>query len=266
MTNESYAAGTARLQALIVEDEWPAREYLVELLLASHRVEVVAAVASSDEARQALGPGGVQVDVAFVDIHLATSGGPEGGLALVREFAGRPGAPLFVLATALKQHAIEAYALDVVDYLLKPFDRQRVEECLTRVARRRFRPVADRPPARVVARSNKGLVFLRPEEVWAFEVSDRLTFVHVASARFDIDLSLAAIELVLGSGWLRPHRNWLVNIGHVRALERDEVGLSLVVGGRAGDAGEGFRVPVSRDKAQSVRDTLLDGTTGIRRS
>jgi DNA-binding LytR/AlgR family response regulator len=226
---------------------------------------VVAAVATSDEARQALGPGGVEVDVAFIDIHLATSGGPEGGMDLVREFAGKPGAPLFVLCTALKQHAIEAFALDVVDYLLKPFDKRRVQECLERVARRRPEPARPRPPTRIVARSHKGLVFLRPEDVWAFEVSERLTFVHAGQVRLDIDLSLCAIEAVLGTGWLRPHRNWLVRLDQVRALERDDLGLSLVVGGSSGDPGEPLRVPVSRDKAQSVRDALLEGATGIRR-
>jgi len=93
------------IRALIVEDEWPAREYLVELLLETGKVEVVAAVASADEARMALGPDGVEVDVAFVDINLASSAGREAGLAIVRDLAGRPGAPMFVLATALPQHA-----------------------------------------------------------------------------------------------------------------------------------------------------------------
>jgi DNA-binding LytR/AlgR family response regulator len=82
------------LRALIVEDEWPAREYLVELLLATGDVDVVAAVASADEARRALGPDDVQVDVAFVDINLASSAGREAGPAIVRELAGQDGAPL----------------------------------------------------------------------------------------------------------------------------------------------------------------------------
>ena len=58
MTEQRRAA---LLRALVIEDEWPAREYLVELLLATGEVEVVAAVASAAEARQALGPGGIEV-------------------------------------------------------------------------------------------------------------------------------------------------------------------------------------------------------------
>ena len=252
------------MSALIVEDEWPAREYLVELLLASRAVDVVAAVATADEARQALGPDGIEVEVAFVDINLATSTECDAGLAIVRDFAGTKGAPLFVLATALRKHAIEAFDLDAVDYLLKPFSEARVRECLVRVARRRSR-AGSVAPTRVVARSKRGLVFLRRNEAWAFEASERLTFVHCAAGRFDVDLSLAAIEATLGEGWVRVHRNWIVNVEHVTALERDELGNVLVLAATVGDEAESVRVPIARDKVQRVREILLDGATGLRR-
>jgi two-component system, LytTR family, response regulator LytT len=257
----SEQPASTRLRALVVEDEWPAREYLVELLLATHEVEVVAAVASASEARQALGPDGIEVEVAFVDINLASSG-EEAGLDLVRELAGGKAAPLFVMATALKQHAAEAFDLDVVDYLLKPFSDERIRACVARIARRRVRRSGT---TRIVARSKRGLVFLQPSEAWAFEASERLSYVHGQAGRFDVDLSLAAIELGLGSGWLRVHRNWLVNHAHVNALERDELGSTLVVGGSLGAESGNLRVPIARDKLQSVRDVLLAGATGIRR-
>lgn len=263
MTGSAPLAASC-LRALIVEDEWPAREYLMELLLGSGAVEVVAAVATSEEAQQALSPGGVEVDVAFVDINLATSGGREAGLAIARQFSGSPGAPLFVMATALPQHAVEAFHLDVVDYLLKPFSEERVQECVTRVARRRSRWRVG-APARVVARSKQGLVFFGQSQVWAFEASERLTFVHGAAGRFDVDLSLAAIEATFREGWLRVHRNWVVNVDQITALERDDLGRVLVLGGMNGDPRSGLRVPVARDKVQGVREILLQGATGIRR-
>ena len=258
----SDPGSAARLRALVVEDEWPAREYLVELLLATRQVEVVAAVASAAEARQALGPDGIEVEVAFVDINLVSSDGDEAGLHLVRELAGSPGAPLFVMATALKHHASEAFDLDVVDYLLKPFSEERVRACVARIARRRVRRAG---ATRVVARSKRGLVFLQPSEVWAFEASERLSYVHGQTGRFDVDLSLAAIEASLGPGWLRVHRNWVVNREHVKALERDELGSTLVLGGAVVAEAGNLRVPIARDKVQMVRDLLLVGATGIRR-
>ena len=257
------------LRALVVEDEWAARNYLVEMLHTSGQAVVVAAVATLAEAQQALAPGGIVVDVAFVDIHLGHAQGDkadeadEAGMHLVRALAGRPGAPLFVLATALSQHAVEAYALGVADYLLKPIHEDRVMECLVRL-QQRLAPTAPRSvPDRVVARSKKGLVLFARDEVWAFEAAERLMFVHTARGRFDIDLSLAAIEASRGSEFLRVHRQWLVHTLHVRAIENEDGETVVVVG--AEPPGE-LRVPVARERRGAVRDLLLHGATGLRRS
>ncbi len=255
-------APEAKLRALVVEDEWPARNYLVEILQASGQAEVVAAVATLEEARQALGPGGIVVDVAFLDIRLATSGDEDAGLQLVRSLAGQPGAPLCVLTTALRQHAVEAYDLGVVDYLLKPFGEERVAQCLARLRARRAPPSPPPSPPRLVARSRKGLVFLGLDEVWALEASGRLTFVHAAHGRFDVDLSLSAIEACLAGRLLRVHRSWLVNVAHIRALEREEGDTEVRVGA---DLASALHVPVARDRIHAVREQLLAGATGIRR-
>jgi DNA-binding LytR/AlgR family response regulator len=258
--------GPARLRALVVEDEWPARRYLVDMLQASALVDVVAAVETLEEARLALGPQGVEVDVVFLDLDLATSGGERAGLALAREASASAAtlARAVVITTALGQHAVEAFELGVVDYLLKPFDEERVARCLERV-RERLRPGVERHrPERVVARHRRALVFLRIEEAWAFEASGRLTFVHTARGRFDVDLSLAALESSLATRFARVHRNWLVNVEHIRSLERDDE-TALVVGGDLSGHPAGLRVPVSRERAQAVRELLLEGTTGLRR-
>jgi two-component system response regulator LytT len=265
----SPASPPGPLRALVLEDEWPARNYLVELLQATGQAEVLAAVATADEARLALGPDGVGVDAAFVDVQLAGAAQDDAGLALIRsvvEAAGAAGAPQFVLTTASSTHALEAFELGVVDYLLKPFSKERVEQCLERVRRR----VPERRPppreARVVARRRGGLVFLQLQEVWGFEAADRLTFVHTPHGRFDVDLSLAAIEASFGRTLLRVHRRWLVNAEHVRALEHEDAEHALLVGGSLSGEPQGLRVPVARERAAEVKAVLLSGATGLRRS
>jgi DNA-binding LytR/AlgR family response regulator len=119
---------------------------------------------------------------------------------------------------------------------------------------------------RIVARHKKNLVFLSPEEVWAFEAAERLAFVHAASGRFDIDVSLAEIEAcAFGGSFVRVHRSWLANLTHVKEL-RAEGGLTqLFVGTRAGEDAKGMCVPVARDLARTVRETLLASAIGLRR-
>jgi two-component system response regulator LytT len=252
---------TQLLKALVLEDEWPTRNYLVSLIEGSHRAEVVGAVASLDEAREAME--GSPVDVVFVDIQLAGTGDARTGLDLVRAMAGQPSAPMFVLATASSQHSLEAFNLGVVDYILKPFTEERVEQCLKRLLERR--PPQARGPRRVVARRKKSLVFLDPASIWAFEAADRLTFVHSPEGRFDIDLSLSAIESSFGSALFRVHRNWLINLAYVRELERDIGGATVSVGSDLAPEGHSIQVPVSQDRSKALRDVLLENATGLRR-
>ena len=117
-----------RLRALVLDDERPARNYLVELIEQSGLAEVVAAVGCLPEARELLAA--TSVDVVFVDVHLSCG---ENGLDLLRSPASGP-RPAFVLATAFRQHAVEAGKLGAVDYLLKPFSEERVEQCLRRIS------------------------------------------------------------------------------------------------------------------------------------
>jgi two-component system response regulator LytT len=248
--------GEVKLRALVVEDEWAAREYLVELLERSGAVEVIGAAACADDAREVLQSRESPIDVAFVDVRLVGSEREDEGLDLVRSFARQPGAPMFVLATAFAQHALEAFDLGVVDYLHKPFTTERVAQCIERLRMRRPSHPSQAGPARIVVRRKRALVFLRLEEVWAFEAAERLAFVHSSRGKFDVDLSLSAVEASFGRTLLRVHRNWLVSADHVKELEGTGSETELLVGD--------LRVPVARERAQAVREALMQGTLGIR--
>ncbi|MBK7862675.1 MAG: response regulator transcription factor [Archangiaceae bacterium] len=252
------------LRALVIDDEWPARNYLVELLEGTGLAHVVGAVATVEEAQAAVSPGSqLGVEVAFVDVQLARDSNDRAGLELARELTASSSKLLVVLATAFEEHALDAFALGAVDYLLKPFSEERVRLCLERLQTRR----APEPQKsqRIVARKKKNLVFLEPDEIWAFEAADRLTFVHTRHGRLDIDLSLSAIELSMGRSFLRVHRNWLVNGQAIKELDREDAETSLFVGESLSEGGVGVRVPVARDRSQQVKDVLLQSAVGVRR-
>jgi two-component system, LytTR family, response regulator LytT len=261
MTSVDADANPPKLRVLVLEDEWVARNFLVELIEASGVAHVVGAVAALEDATELLETAN-GIDAVFVDINL--SGSDETGLSLVRGRAGQPGAPQFVLATAARDHALEAFELGVVDYVTKPFSKERVAQCLQRLDAKRT-PHAESVPNRIVARKRRSLVFLAIEDIWAFESSDRLTCVHSPHGVYDIDLSLAAIELSFGRRFVRTHRNWLVNSDHIRELDRDAGESTLLVGSGYADKDPGIRVPVARDRSQAIRDQLLRASPGVRR-
>lgn len=202
------------------------------------------------------------IDAVFVDIKLV--GSAQDGLALIRRFVEVPHAPAFVLATALREHALEAFNMGVVDYVLKPFDDRRVAKCIEKLRATRRTVAGASRPVRIIARNKRNLVFLMLDEVWALEASGGQTLVHSARGIFDIDLSLETVASSFGRDFLRVHRNWLVSTGHILELERGSGESALLLGGRAPGAAI-VRVPIAKDRAANLRAHLLHESIGIRR-
>lgn len=118
---------------------------------------------------------------------------------------------------------------------------------------------------RVVARRRGAFVFLELSEIWAFEASGRLTFVHSRHGTFDVDVSLTAIQASIGAGFIRAHRNWLVNAAQIKTLERSAGDTTLFVGAEIGQDSVGICVPVARTRAAYLRERLLGDAIGVRR-
>jgi two-component system, LytTR family, response regulator LytT len=251
-----------KLRSLVLEDEWSARNYLAELLEASQLATVVAAAADTEQAWAALGAGEtLNVDVAFVDVRLAGEPVADAGVAWLRSVIAdsRTAGLRFVLTTASRDHALEAYQLGVVDYVLKPFTGERVVTCLKKLVKERAPSVAASPP-RVVARQGRNIVFLRAPEVLAFEAAEGVSYVYTDAGKFEIDLSLAALGASLGDDFLRVHRNWLVGVAAVRTLERETGDTRLLVGSSS------LAVPVARDRIVHVREALVESAIGLRKA
>lgn len=261
---------TERLNALVLEDEWPARNYLVQLLERTGQVHVVAAVPTPALATEALRASPEPIDVAFVDVTLVGAPSPDyAGLtwvehttALAKSDPAMRGMR-FVLTTASEDHALRAYQLGVSDYLLKPFAEERVLGAVERLleARPIVRAATTVGAHRIAARDGRAIVFLRRDEVFAFEAEGRLCFVHSTRGRLDVDLSLTSLESVLGAEFLRVHRGWLVSLDHVVSIDREGGETVLFVGNAAAPV----RVSVARDRAVVVREQLLSRSVGIRR-
>ncbi len=249
-----------RLRVLVVDDEWVARNYLTELIEASGLARVAAAVATADQAREVLrhSPQGIDVDVVFLDVFLAGGGGPEAGLELARFVGTMEDPPAIVLATAFREHALRAYELGVVDYLQKPCTADRVMRCLQRIQATRPGRVPVPALRRVVARKGKSLVFLRMEEVWAFEAAGRLVSVHSARGKLDMDSSLSSLDAQLVGYVLRVHRNWLVNVERVLEFVRDGADTHVTVGLDGAHAPPPLLVPVTRERVAEIREALLE--------
>lgn len=237
------------LRVLIVDDEPLARERLRRLLAGEPGVEIAGECGSGPEALARLESG--PVEVVFLDIDLP---GPSG----VKVLAGLPEAtrPAVIFATAHEQYAREAFDLAAVDYLLKPFDQDRVKLALRRAETwlRARRVAAELAPLEFKVDGRR--VFLRAEEIGWVEAADNYVVLHLAAGgRHMVRETMAAIEQRLGAGgFVRVNRSAIVRVAMIQEVRPGAHGdYSLLLR----DATE---VPLSRSLRGKL-DTLFGRAT-----
>jgi two-component system, LytTR family, response regulator LytT len=214
------------LFALIVDDEAPARAELRFLLEAHDDVEVVGEAAS---VRVALALASrLEYDVVFLDISMPGAT----GMDAARTIADWPKRPAVVFVTAHDDHAIQAFSVDAVDYLLKPVAPQRLAQCLSRVRAVRAAPAgASRvePPLEKVAVTRRGETLLVGyDEILYAEADGDYCWITTDNDRLLCSQSMRELEDALPATlFFRIHRSFLVNLAHVAAVEQ-------VAPGRAG--------------------------------
>jgi DNA-binding LytR/AlgR family response regulator len=242
-----------RLRALIVDDEYPAREELRYLLRSFPEIEVVGEAAAPSEALELIR--NIDYDLCFIDIRMP--GGS--GLDLVKELARVPHRPAVIFVTAYPDHAVEAFDLDAVDYLLKPFDEARLGRALQRIVERvpegeqQPLPTASDGPGldKIPVPMRDKTMLVDVDDVIYATAARGYSYLVTSSGRHLVPHTLADLERRLsGRGFFRSHRAYLINLRKAKAIEPDFAGALQVV------MGEAERVPVSRRQARSLRRLL----------
>lgn len=238
------------LRVLIVDDEAPARAELRYLLERIDGVEVVGEAASAREAL-ALAEH-VGYDLVFLDIQMP---GGAGGIEAAQRLRSATGAPSVVFVTAHDDRAVQAFAVDAVDYLLKPVREERLVTAVRRVqAIRSGSGGGGQDPIRVPTQDAAGAVVLVDPEDIVFAEADRdhAWVVTLDGARRLSPRSLRELEDLLPEGFLRIHRSSLVNLARVAAVEPTDGGGLCV---RMVEP-VGVRLDVARRQARSLRAAL----------
>ena len=250
--------GPEPLRVLVADDEAIARKRLVRLLAAMPDVVVAGECADAHEVLERVRAGGI--DAVLLDIQM-----PElSGLEALQLFPAD--GPVVIFCTAHTAHAIAAFDLGAIDYLLKPIEAARLRKALDRArdrdARRRYADEltrfksrapndAEKPLDRLALPTRQGIVLLDPLAVSHAELDGELVTVHTADAQYLSALSLQELETRLpGERFARVHRRAIVNLEHVVRLEPNEVG------GYTARTRNGRAVEISRQAARDLRKRL----------
>lgn len=194
------------------------------------------------------------VDVVLLDIQMSGMTGLEARARIPED------GPYVIFATAHPEHAVKAFELGAVDYVLKPVDEARVRVAIERAKKhyaRRPAPEARLGGAlpRLAIETSKGIVLVAPEDVSHAVLDGALVSVHVseppgASRAYVTDMQLVDLEKRLGDLVERVHRKAVVNFAFVSRLEPQPTG------GYLAHMKNGDRVEISRQSARRIRRRL----------
>ncbi|MDI3280551.1 MAG: LytTR family DNA-binding domain-containing protein [Bacillota bacterium] len=260
-----------KLKALIVDDEYPARAELRFLLQGfADRVQIIGEATHATEALALLEA--MPYDIVFLDIDM-----PElNGLEVARLLQNKPSPPYVIFVTAYQEFALQAFEVNAVDYLLKPFDEQRLGQALAKVFRQVEKaqaagsqaspspaPGTAPPPAAAPARTpaldrllaeRKGKTALidKKDVIYAF-VRNNVLYLKLFNEALMTRYTMKELVRELPEPtFVRTHRQYLVNLRRVREVIPYFNGtFSLVV-----DDAERSEVPVSRAQAKRIRAIL----------
>lgn len=273
----SEAPDRRPLLVMVVDDEPVARRTLLELLMAAPDVQVVGAYGNAAEAAGALEV--EEVDVLFLDIEMPE----EGGFELIDRL--KPAvAPVFVFVTAYDEHALRAFEVGALDYVLKPFDDERVHQTLDRVRKRvalsdrsaidrDLRELLRRMPRpfetmgsatltddgrsdhgtleRIPVRTGKRIEFVDVDDLDWIEAENYYAKLHCGGRSYLLRETLTRLEARLDPRrFVRTHRSAIVCMQRVKALVTPEPGRHELI------LHDGTRVRVSRTRRASVMRAL----------
>lgn len=249
-----------RARALIVDDEAPARAELRFLLEEFDHVQVVGEATNAEEALVLLKS--LTYDIVLLDIRMP--GGD--GLGIASALRELPRRPKVIFTTAYPDHAVQAFDLEAADYLVKPFDAERLGRALERalsgvddhdvVQENAVRsPLAAGTKGALgripVQRDGRTVLVDKASIVYA-SAAKGYSYLQLADERVLVNFSLNELERRLQGHFFRTHRSYLVNLDYVRELVPDFKGaLVLVMADR-----QHSRVEVSRRQARELRRVL----------
>ena len=256
--------GAPRVRAVIADDEPRARQFLERLLAEMEGVTVVGSAKGGGEALSLVAR--LKPEVAFLDIQMPDLS----GLEVARHLRGND-SPVVVFVTAYDRHAIEAFELAALDYVLKPIKRERLAEAVRRAVqevedRKRLSGRQDEvlkeliqrqtsegrlePLRRLPVRHRREVRLLDLDQVTRIISRDRLVLACAEGREFLVDYTLQELEERLPPGaFLRVHRAALVNVEAIESYGGEEGVLVLRLK-------DGTRVEASERRAAEVRRRL----------
>ncbi|MFJ5758542.1 LytR/AlgR family response regulator transcription factor [Neobacillus sp. NPDC093182] len=242
------------LKAYIVDDEPLARDELKYLLTRSKQV---VALGESDSVEEAMADiFELKPDLVFLDIELDE----DSGLDLAKKLEKLKPAPAIVFATAYDEFALKAFELNAVDYILKPFDEERIGKTLEKIKRMQkigdqdfpiYSSMNNNQNGKIAVLVDERIILLTYADIVYLESSEGKCIIETVDRKYKVSETLIVLEKKLtNTKFLRVHRSFIVNIDYIVEIEPwFNSTYNLIMK-------NGSKVPVSRTYVKGLKQIL----------
>ncbi len=251
------------MRCIVVDDEMPARDEIVYLLKEIGEVDVIGEASDGKGALKLIK--NEKPDVVFLDINMSGMD----GFQILNETLKEKIYPYFVFVTAYDQYAIRAFEVNALDYLLKPIDKNRLQNTVNRLReilinkekslkienklKKFINGINNKKINKVCVYDNGKYIPLSPEEILFITTDGRQTIIRSKAGEFTSNLTLAELEDKLNKhNFFRSHRSYLMNLDEVKEIHNWFNGTFQVVLNGVDD----IKVSVSRNRANEFKNIM----------
>jgi two-component system LytT family response regulator len=240
------------MKVVIIDDEPLARSVVKEYLKNFSEVEIIAECNDGFEGVKAIAQH--QPDLIFLDIQMPKINGFE-MLELVEKIPG------IIFTTAFDEYAIKAFEVNAIDYLLKPFSKERFDKAMNKWQSQKWEGDAAQKVLeettqpeernRVVVKKGQNIVVLPIQKIHYFEAFDDYVKVHTTDGFYMKKKTMSHFERVLdGNQFVRVHRSYILNLQELTRIEPMEKDSHVVL------LKSGLRIPLSQSGFLKLKSVL----------
>jgi two-component system, LytTR family, response regulator len=215
----------AKITCIIIEDEKPAQEILKSFIAKTEWLQLIAVFNDAIEALEFFKKN--DVDFIFLDLQMPGVSGLD-FLKILKS------SPQVIITTAYAEHALEAFDLDVRDYLLKPFSFDRFIKAVNRITPKPDMTKVHQLKSVMTEKSfaffnvNKIMVKVMFDDILYIESMREYVYIHQAEEKVVTKIGIGEIEKLLTPNFLRIHRSYLINSDKVTAYSAEEIYIGKV--------------------------------------
>jgi|WetSurMetagenome_2_1015567.scaffolds.fasta_scaffold41635_3 two-component system, LytTR family, response regulator len=241
------------ITALIADDEPHARQRLRELLDRFALFDIIAEAKDGNEALHAIITR--QPEVAFLDITMP-------GVSVFQSIPSLKKPPLVVFQTAYSEHAADAFAINALDYLLKPIRFERLEEAVSKIIEKRASVSIRKPHEEpveacggytdhVAITINGKTRIIVSKEIIRISIEEGFCYLYMANEKLISDKYLSYYEEKLkGGNFFRTSRTDIINLNHISMIHKECQGEYTI------QMRNGMKIDLSRRKAQQLKKVI----------